>query len=218
MDVIALDLPADRDVDDHLRSRRWQMIAKRIIDIVVGMPLLVAVTPLLLIAMALIRLDSPGPALFSQVRWGWRERPFRCYKLRTMHAGAAGDSQQVSDGGTLLKLGRDPRVSRVGRLLRKTSVDELPQLWNVVRGDMSLVGPRPLMTQMLEPYPALRALRCKVRPGITGLWQVNDRANNTHVAHMARWDLEYVQRVGLALDARVLARTLHAVISGRGAV
>jgi exopolysaccharide production protein ExoY len=216
--MFTLDLPTRTEVDDYLRSRRWQMLAKRGIDMVVGLTLLIAVTPLLLIVMALIRLDSRGPALFSQVRWGWRERPFRCYKLRTMHVGARGDERHGHDDGVLQKLEDDPRVSRMGRLLRKTSVDELPQLWNVVRGDMSLVGPRPLMTHMLEPYPALRALRCKVRPGITGLWQVNDRAHNTHVAHMARWDLDYVQHFDLALDARVLARTLRAVVSGRGAV
>lgn len=218
MDVTALfDLPSDEQLERHLRSCRGQMRVKRSIDVVVGLSVLVAAAPLLLIAMVLIRLDSPGPALFSQVRWGWRERPFRCYKLRTMYVGSA-VAQPVPDDGSLLKLEHDSRVTRVGRWLRKTSVDELPQVWNVVRGDMSLVGPRPLMTHMLEPYPAFRAIRCKVRPGMTGLWQVNDRTCSTHVAHMARWDLDYVQHVCLALDARLLVRTIRVVISGRGAV
>lgn len=211
------DVPAEGSVDERLRAKRWQLAIKRAMDVVLASALLVVASPVLLVAVILIRLDSRGPAIFVQARWGWRERQFRFYKLRTMYVGPVrGDAE--SRDGTLRKLEHDPRVTRVGRLLRRTSIDELPQLWNVVRGDMSLVGPRPLVPHMLDPFPALRAVRCKVRPGITGLWQVNDREHNTHVGQMARWDLEYIGNVGVLLDARILARTVWAVASGAGAV
>jgi exopolysaccharide production protein ExoY len=202
-------------VDDSLRRRRPEFWVKRAIDVVGAAVLLVLASPLLILVALLVVLDSPGPVLFSQERWGWRGRVFRCYKFRSMWAGAA---TVASADGRLLKDACDARVTRVGRVLRRTSIDELPQLWNVLVGDMSLVGPRPLMLHMLEPYPALRELRCKVRPGITGLWQVRDRENNTHVAAMAYWDLEYIRRGGLVLDTSILFRTIGVVFGRRGAL
>jgi len=210
-------LPPLAAVDAHLRSRRWQLIAKRAIDIAASAALLALIGPALLLIMLSIRLGSRGPALFSQQRWGWRESSFRLYKLRTMATDARVDRRAHEDG-VLLKPVDDPRVTRLGRLLRRSSVDELPQLWNVLVGNMSLVGPRPLMLHMLEPYPQLRGIRCRVRPGITGLWQINDRAHHTHAFQMATWDLQYVQQVSLRLDILIMLRTVRAVISGRGAV
>ena len=216
-------LPTLAEVDARLHERRVQLAVKRALDVLLSALLLIVLGPLLLCVALLIRLDSPGPVLFAQPRWGLRERTFRCLKLRSMRVGpppalAGRALDELQRGGVLAKMERDPRVTRIGRVIRRASIDELPQLWNVLRGDMSLVGPRPLMLHMLEPYPELRAVRCRVRPGITGLWQVNDRANNTHVASMLRHDLEYLQRVGLATDARILARTVRAVLAGEGAV
>ena len=205
-------------LDRHLHARRAQLLIKRMLDIVVAANLLVILAPLLLIVAAGIRLDSPGPALFAQRRWGLGGRVFICYKFRSMRTMSFEDGHPPPTDGRLAKCVDDPRLTRLGGLLRRTSIDELPQLWNVVRGDMSLVGPRPLMIHMLEPYPDIRELRCRVRPGITGLWQVHERGNNTHVSAMWPYDLEYLERVGLALDADILARTVRVVLRGDGAV
>ena len=212
------DLPAAEAVDRLLAARRGQLLVKRALDIVLSAVLLVLAAPLLLVAAVAIRFNSPGPLLFSQIRWGWRERHFRFYKLRTMRADAERLAPMASPDGTLHKRTNDARVTRVGRMLRRTSIDELPQLWNVLVGDMSLVGPRPLVIPMLTPFPALRRLRCKVRPGLTGLWQVSARGENTHVSAMTRWDMAYLENVGLALDAVIIGRTIGAVASARGAV
>jgi lipopolysaccharide/colanic/teichoic acid biosynthesis glycosyltransferase len=129
-------------------------------------------------------------------------------------------SQQSSEDrsrGTLLKLQNDPRVTRVGALLRKTSIDELPQLLNVLRGEMSLVGPRPLIIHMLEPFPEIREVRCVMRPGITGLWQIRHREFNTSVMDMIADDAEYIAHFSLLLDLQVLLATPWAVIRGNGA-
>jgi lipopolysaccharide/colanic/teichoic acid biosynthesis glycosyltransferase len=120
--------------------------------------------------------------------------------------------------GVLSKSENDPRVTRVGKWLRRTSIDELPQLWNVFRGDMALVGPRPLLPFMLEPYPDLRRVRCAVRPGLTGLWQVSKREDNTSALSMAREDLEYVATRSVSGDVRIMARTVPAIVRGSGAV
>ena len=148
-------------------------------------------------------------------------RLFSIVKFRSMRTGnpAGIEEQQAAQAtqGLLVKMRRDPRVTTVGRWLRATSIDELPQLWNVVRGDMSLVGPRPLIPFMLEAHPEYRRMRARVRPGITGLWQVRDRSNNTSAAAMLPHDLEYLSRFGLRQDLSILLRTIPAVLSGRGA-
>lgn len=114
-------------------------------------------------------------------------------------------------------MNRDPRVTSLGRWLRRTSIDELPQLFNVLRGDMSFVGPRPLVLPMLEPFHEARAARCAVRPGITGLWQIRNRHNNTHVCHMIADDTEYIRNFSIALDMRILLATPGEVLKGTGA-
>jgi len=125
--------------------------------------------------------------------------------------------QAAASSGVLVKARHDPRVTRLGRILRSTSLDELPQLFNVLRGDMSLVGPRPLVPFMLAPYPALREVRSLVRPGMTGLWQIRDRQHNTTASAMMRHDLEYVRRFSLGLDLAILLRTPLVVASRQGA-
>ena len=196
---------------------------KRAVDIVGAGVALIVLSPVLAGAALLVRLTSKGPVLFLQDRYGRDEERFRVVKFRTMvvDQGAVIDLAAVEarEGeGVLTKLENDPRVTRVGKWLRRTSVDELPQLVNVLRGDMTLVGPRPLLPFMLDPYPHLRRQRCAVRPGLTGLWQVSQRDANTTALAMADDDLAYVERRSLTMDLRILLRTLPAVVRGSGAV
>ena len=196
---------------------------KRAIDIVGSGVALIVLSPVLAGAALLVRLTSKGPALFWQYRYGMDEERFRVVKFRTMvvDQGAVIDLVAVEareEEGVLTKLEDDPRVTRVGKWLRRTSVDELPQLVNVLRGDMTLVGPRPLLPFMLDPYPHLRRQRCAVRPGLTGLWQVSQRDANTTALAMADDDLAYVEHRSLTMDLRILLRTLPAVVRGSGAV
>ncbi len=185
--------------------------------------LLVLTAPVVVIAALAVRLTSPGPAFFWQERYGRDQSIFRMVKLRTMvvHQAAVIDLSRVQAAeraGVLTKTENDPRVTRVGRFLRRTSLDELPQLWNVLRGDMALVGPRPLIPFMLDPYPALRRARCVVRPGLTGLWQISQRADHTSALSMAAKDLEYVATRTVGGDLRIMLGTVPAVLRGSGAV
>lgn len=183
--------------------------------------LLGLLAPLLVLAAMAVRLTSRGPVIFSQPRVGRGGSQFTIYKLRTMVVadGALGveDVGAGAPAGALTKMRDDPRVTRVGRFLRRTSVDELPQLLNVLIGEMSLVGPRPLLPFMLDPFPDLRRRRSVMRPGITGLWQVSEREDNTSALAMADADLYYVERFSLGLDLRIMAATIPAAIRGGGA-
>jgi lipopolysaccharide/colanic/teichoic acid biosynthesis glycosyltransferase len=192
--------------------------AKRAIDVVLAVVLLVVASPVLLGAMLAIRLTTPGPVIFAQRRAGYRGRPFAMYKLRTMIDGAAVMEEGLKEAGrTFFKLDRDPRVTRVGAFLRRTSIDELPQLVNVLRGDMSLVGPRPLLMSDLVHFPdSDPRLRFAMVPGITGLWQVSGRSN-TSDADRLRLDQEYVEGWSLWLDLAILLKTVPAVLSTSGA-
>lgn len=215
-------LPSLAGVDEHLRRQRLHLLLKRAFDIVFSGLLLLLLSPLLVATAVLIRLTSRGPVLFSQSRWGLREGVFTCYKFRSMvmdHASVmdADELQARQADGTLLKMKRDPRVTWIGGIIRKTSIDELPQLLNVLLGDMSIVGPRPLMLSMLDPYPAFRAVRCRMRPGITGLWQIRDRKNNTSAEFMFEHDVEYVSTFSIWLDLKILASTVPVVLQGEGA-
>lgn len=183
--------------------------------------LLVLLAPALLGLLVLVRVTTPGPALFRQVRVGRQGRLFVMYKLRTMTDGA----ERLRDGllglnehadGPLFKLRHDPRITIVGRWLRRFSLDELPQLWNVVRGDMALVGPRPPLPEEVARYTDAERRRLDVKPGLTGLWQVSGRSSLSW-ADSVRLDLHYVENWHPAMDVAILARTLVAVIGGRGA-
>jgi exopolysaccharide biosynthesis polyprenyl glycosylphosphotransferase len=197
------------------------VVVKRAIDIVGAAVGLILLAPLLLIVAVAIKLTSSGPIVYPQNRCGLARRPFRMYKFRSMFADA--DKLQASlearneANGPVFKIRNDPRVTPLGRLLRKSSIDELPQLWNVLRGDMSLVGPRPLPWRDVQRITRPSDMRrFSMRPGITCLWQVEGRSN----IGFERWvelDLEYIDNWSLALDARILARTIPAVLSGNGA-
>jgi len=204
------------------RIFRLELKLKRLADIVISCLLLVVLSPILVIAGIAVRLSSPGPVIFGQLRWGKDQRHFRFFKLRSMYINQAaklGTGQSLSDkgNGVLLKLKDDPRVTSVGKFLRRSSIDELPQLFNVLRGDMSIVGPRPLVLHMMEPFPEIRAVRSIVRPGLTGLWQTRNRANNTSVMDMIDHDVEYIATISLWLDLKIILSTPLELLRGTGA-
>lgn len=197
----------------------WQARMKRAMDIVAAVVLLVLLSPLLLLIALLIRLDSPGAAIFTQKRVGQYHRIFTMYKFRTMVQNADQLAQKVAerrDGAVIHKKRRDPRVTRVGAFLRKTSLDELPQLVNVFKGDMSLVGPRPELPWLVVNYAPWQYRRFTVPQGITGWWQVNGRSDRPMHLHTED-DLFYIRNYSLWLDIKILLMTVKAAISGKGA-
>jgi len=213
--------PAYDDWERRLAQLQGQAALKRALDFVIALFLLIMLLPLFALVAPAIKLSSPGPVFFQQAREGRGGRRFAMFKFRSMRCNGIETSlaqqSKLAPWGTLLKAPDDPRVTAVGRWLRKTSIDELPQLWNVLRGDMSLVGPRPLIPFMLEGHPEFRQVRSLVRPGITGLWQLRDRVNNTTAAAMLPHDLEYLRNFGLKQDLAILAHTIPAVLAGKGA-
>jgi len=193
---------------------------KRAIDLLASTAIITALVPVFLIIMALIKLTSRGPIIFRQRRIGFRCREFKMYKFRTMYAGAHLKEKELAAqaGGSFLKLKNDPRITPIGGFLRKYSLDELPQLFNVLEGTMSLVGPRPLLVSDLDRLPRRSTLRrFSTPPGITGLWQVYGRSNCSEQQRL-QLDREYVDRWSLGLDFRILLRTVTVVVTGRGAV
>jgi exopolysaccharide biosynthesis polyprenyl glycosylphosphotransferase len=192
-------------------------VAKATFDIAAASLLAIVTAPLFLVITVLIRLDSPGPALYRQTRLGREGRPIQVWKFRTMHAGAEyrRDGLRNESNGQLFKIRRDPRVTRVGAHLRRFSLDELPQLWNVIAGRMSLVGPRPLPA-VVDDFAVDERRRMLVKPGMTGLWQVSGRSD-LDWEETVRLDLYYVENWSLSLDLVILARTVIAVLTGRGA-
>ena len=203
---------------------RAGLALKRTTDSLLASVLLVVLAPALLLVALAVRLDSPGPALFRQRRLGRRRREFRMLKFRSMTADASPDLHRYyiehlaeakpgPSDGALLKLTADPRVTRLGAFLRRTSIDELPQLLNVLAGQMSLVGPRPAVAYELEHYRSHHFERFAVRPGLTGLWQVSGRAQ-LGLEAMLDLDTEYVRRRSFLLDLSLLLRTPKAVFDG----
>jgi exopolysaccharide biosynthesis polyprenyl glycosylphosphotransferase len=209
---------AEIDVQPRTRLSRG---AKRTMDVIGSALGLLVLAPVFLLVALAVRLSSRGPAFFVQDRCGLGGKPFRFYKFRTMCADAETRKAQLAHlnevDGPAFKLARDPRVTRLGSLLRRTSLDELPQLWNVLKGDMSLVGPRPPTREEVERYNVRHAQRLSVVPGITGLWQVSGRSQ---ISDFERWidlDLHYIRSWSLWLDLRILARTVLVVLLTRGA-
>jgi exopolysaccharide biosynthesis polyprenyl glycosylphosphotransferase len=199
----------------------WRLVAKRVIDLVGASSLLLALTPLLLLVAVGIKLTSRGPVLFAQERYGLKRRLFRMYKFRTMVADA--ETQQSllevrnEASGPVFKIREDPRITRFGRLLRRTSIDELPQLVNVLRGEMSLVGPRPLPVRDVHRFAEAALMRrFSIRPGVTCLWQISGRCD-IGFDEWIRLDLKYIDEWSLSLDLLILLKTLPAVIRGTGA-
>lgn len=195
------------------------LAVKRAIDILAAAALLLLTAPLLAAAAIWIRCDSRGPALYSALRVGKKGRKFRCYKLRTMVVEADAQKDRLRQtnerSGPFFKMQNDPRVTRCGRFLRKYSIDELPQLLNVLRGDMSLVGPRPHPVDDFERYAIEHLRRLDVKPGVTGLWQVTARCDPSFDTNMVL-DLEYIENWSLRSDLNILLRTVSVVLAGGG--
>ncbi len=198
----------------------WRAVAKRAIDIVLSLFALIVLSPLMLLIALAVKLDSPGPAIFKQARIGKKGKPFTFYKFRSMHQNAeeirASLMHLNEADGPVFKIKQDPRITRVGRILRKTSLDELPQFFNVLKGDMSLVGPRPPLPCEVERYTKYQRRRLSVTPGITCIWQISGRSDVT----FDRWvemDLEYIRNQSLLTDAIILLKTIPAVLLQRGA-
>lgn len=186
-----------------------QAAMKRVVDVAVALPLLVISLPVALLIAVWIRLDSPGPILFRHDRIGLNGRRFRLWKFRTM-------TQETKPYDTAPTDPDDPRVTRVGRWLRRYSLDEMPQLVNVLRGEMSMVGPRPEMPQIVEKYEPWQRIRLEVKPGVTGLWQIIGRKNLPLELNL-EYDLYYIKNQSLLLDVVILIKTIPAVVLGRGA-
>jgi exopolysaccharide biosynthesis polyprenyl glycosylphosphotransferase len=198
----------------------WQRAFKRALDLTVALAGLILLSPLFLLIGLAITLDSPGPVLFAQARVGRGGREFTIYKFRSMRQGADEEKEALADlneaSGPIFKIRDDPRRTPVGRALRHWSLDELPQLYNVLRGEMSLVGPRPATPAEVAQYEDWHVKRLAVRPGITGLWQVSGRSE-LPFDEMVLLDIYYVENWSPALDAKILLRTVPIWLSGKGA-
>lgn len=190
---------------------RIQQVAKRAVDVAASAVALIILSPVLALVAAAIRLTSPGPVLFRQRRLGWNGVPFEIFKFRTMVANAA---QLRNADGSAFSGERDPRVTPIGKLLRASSLDELPQLVNVLRGEMSLVGPRPDQVDQLRYYREGEFRKLAARPGITGLAQIRGR-NRISWEARKQLDVEYIERWSFGLDCRLLAETVPYVLLGR---
>jgi len=200
-----------------LSAATWQLAVKRALDVIASAIALLLLLPVMLAIGAVVRLTSPGPALYIHDRIGRDGRPFRMYKFRSMHDGASLSREELLELNEatwpMFKIRRDPRLTRVGRWLRVASLDELPELINVLRGDMSLVGPRPPLPHEYKAFGPRERARFSVKPGLTCIWQVSGRSDETWV----EMDLEYISTWNLRRDLRLLVQTIPAVISGRGA-
>lgn len=201
-------------------SNETHLAVKRLLDVCVSAMLLVLSAPIILVAAIAIRLTSPGSVLFKQERIGLNGRIFTLYKFRTMIADAHERRAELNHlnemTGPVFKAKQDPRVTPIGRFLRKFSLDELPQLWNVLKGDMSLVGPRPPIPEEVASYHRWHRRRLSMKPGLTCLWQVSGR-NNVDFDRWMQMDLQYIDNWSPSLDLKILLRTIPAVLSGRGA-
>jgi lipopolysaccharide/colanic/teichoic acid biosynthesis glycosyltransferase len=221
------------DLERQIPRKRALLAVKRVMDIIGSAAMLILLAPILAIIALAIKLSSKGPVLFEQERMGQSAARFKCLKFRTMYAncdarihqayvqqfiaGIVADQQGKSPEATVYKITNDPRITPIGAILRKTSLDELPQLWNVFRGEMSLVGPRPPVPYEFEIYEHWHRRRVlEVKPGVTGLWQVTGRSR-TQFDDMVRLDLRYSQSWSLWLDIKILLATPGAVFSGTGA-
>jgi exopolysaccharide biosynthesis polyprenyl glycosylphosphotransferase len=196
-----------------------RLLLKRITDIAIASAGLVVLSPLMVAIVVLIRLTSPGPAVFRQVRCGLNGRLFLFYKFRSMVENAEElkkDLEHLNVRETAFKIPDDPRLTGIGWYLRKFSIDEWPQLWNVLRGDMSLVGPRPAVPSEVEQYARWQRRRLRMRPGLTCLWAISGRDNVDFETWM-KMDMQYIDNWSLALDWKILLRTIPRVLTGRGA-
>jgi len=211
----------------RLKNRIWQMKknlfprCKRLLDMVISSAALILLSPLLLLVVILVKAESKGSAIFKQKRIGLNGEPFTMLKFRSMSDNAEGLRPQLEDNneinnGVLFKIKKDPRITRIGAIIRKTSIDELPQLINVLRGDMSLVGPRPPLPSEVSLYSRSERVRLSVMPGITCLWQIAGRSD-IPFEQQVELDQLYISKRSLLTDIKLLLATIPAVLTARGA-
>ena len=204
-----------------LKRKKATFAFKRIVDLVGGAIGLVVATPIMLgVAIAMKREEPNGPIIFSQTRIGKNGKPFKMYKIRSMCIDAEAKLETLlaknEIQGAMFKMKDDPRVTKVGRFIRKTSIDELPQLWNVIKGEMSLVGPRPPLPREVKTYTTYDYQRLLVRPGCTGLWQVSGR-NNVHFQDMVALDVTYIQDMSISNEIKIIFKTVWIMLNPNGA-
>ena len=211
---------AERYYPSSDRASQGDMISQRFLDVAFSSVALLVLLPFLIVLALVIRIDSPGPVLFTQRRVGKHGEEFAFFKFRSMHANAETRLETVLStnerSGPVFKMRHDPRITRVGHWLRHSSADEVPQLLNILRGEMSLVGPRPALPREVALYTAPQRCRLSVTPGLTGLWQVSGRADLSFDESI-QLDLDYIARRSFALNCVILLRTVPAVLTGRGA-
>lgn len=196
-------------------------VVKRILDIVLASIGLVVLSPFFLLVGIIIKIDSKGPVFFAHDRIGKNGKPFKMYKFRTMHKNAQEmikdfTEEQMKEWKENYKLKDDPRITKVGNILRKTSLDELPQIWNIIKGDLSIIGPRPIVTDELKKYGENKEKFLSVTPGLTGYWQANGRSDTTYEERM-EMELYYVDHISWKLDIKIFFKTIIAVIKKEGA-
>lgn len=210
---------AGRRVRSTKQIPRIGLLIKRVMDLLLSSAALLLLWPLMLVVAIAVKLESPGPVIYPARRAGTNGRKFACYKFRTMVDGADGLKSSLralnQRRGPFFKIAADPRVTGLGRLLRKYSLDELPQFWNVLKGDMTLVGPRPHPLDDVALYLPEHHSRLDIKPGLTGLWQVTARADPSFATCLAL-DLAYIRRWSLLLDCKILMKTIPEVLSGNG--
>lgn len=203
-----------------LKEHRIYFGLKRIADVVLSLFALIVLSPLFLIAALAIRIESKGNVIFAQNRTGRNGKVFKMYKFRSMYQDAELLRNELLEqnemDGPVFKIARDPRITKVGRLIRKLSIDELPQLINIIRGDMSIVGPRPLVTYETEDFTAYENLRHLVKPGLTCFWQISGR-NNISFEEWIELDIKYLNRMSIWTDIKIVFKTVGVVLLGKGA-
>ncbi|MBM7618584.1 exopolysaccharide biosynthesis polyprenyl glycosylphosphotransferase [Bacillus tianshenii] len=204
-----------------INENKIQLTIKRLMDIIGASIGLLLLLPLFLIVALLIKLEDPkGPILFSQIRVGKDEKEFKMYKFRSMVADAEAKLDELLKynevTGAMFKMKDDPRITRIGKFIRKTSIDELPQLWNVLKGDMSLVGPRPPLVREVAEYTEYDKQRLLVTPGCTGLWQVSGRSN-VGFEEMVELDIAYIKKRSVLLDMKIIVKTVLLLVGSKNA-
>lgn len=204
-----------------MRNEQRYLFIKRIMDIVGSASGLLILSPLFLLTMLAVRLESRGPIFYGQTRVGKGEKQFKMWKFRSMYPDADKrlaemQSQNESSDGVIFKMKNDPRITKVGKFIRAYSIDELPQLWNILVGDMSIVGPRPALPHEFDNWPAYARIRLEVKPGLTCYWQVRGRSSLTFEQQMDL-DTEYIIDMGILTDIKIILATVPAVLLKRGA-
>lgn len=210
----------DAEASQYVKKKKSYLVGKRIIDVVFSLILSFLLIPVFLLLALIIKLDSPGKVVFSQLRTGKDGKVFKMYKFRSMSENAESKRKILLKhnkmDGPVFKVINDPRVTRVGKVIRKTSLDELPQLFNILMGDMSIVGPRPLVTYETKDFNSYQNIRHKVKPGLTCYWQIGGRNEISFEEWMAL-DVKYVKEMSLKTDAYILFKTIKVVLLGIGA-